>query len=126
MKGTAIGLALISFVAFGLRTFFLIPVVFGMGFTNFVETDAYNRMLYANKILAMPLPDAISYTIHNNLLFSFIVAQLGKVFPIEAAGAWLPPILAVLTVVTVYFVGKELFNKPVGFMAALFVAVMPG
>jgi asparagine N-glycosylation enzyme membrane subunit Stt3 len=126
VKGTAIGLALISFVAFGLRSFFLIPVVFGYGYTNFIETDAWNRMLYANKILAMPLPDAISYTIHNNLLFSFIVAQLGKVFPIETVGAWLPPVIAVLTVVVVYFVGKELFNKPVGFMAALFIAVMPG
>ena len=45
---------------------------------------------------------------------------------IDAVGAYLPPILGTLTIIPVYFIGKELFNRWVGLLAAALVAILPG
>jgi len=44
----------------------------------------------------------------------------------EAAAAYMPPILGTLTLIPVYFIGKELFNRWVGVIAAALVAMLPG
>jgi dolichyl-diphosphooligosaccharide--protein glycosyltransferase len=41
-------------------------------------------------------------------------------------GAYFPAVLAALTVIPVFFIGKALFNRWVGVMAALLIAVLPG
>jgi len=45
---------------------------------------------------------------------------------IDVVGAYIPPILGTLTIIPVYFIGKELFNRWVGIIAAALVAILPG
>jgi len=45
---------------------------------------------------------------------------------IDTVGVYLPPILAALLVIPVYFIGKSVFNKWVGIVAALLIAILPG
>ncbi len=45
---------------------------------------------------------------------------------IDAFGTLFPPILAALTIIPVYFIGKTLFNRWVGVIAAVLMAVFPG
>jgi oligosaccharyl transferase (archaeosortase A-associated) len=45
---------------------------------------------------------------------------------IETVGAYMPAILGTLTLIPVYFIGKELFNRWVGVIAAALVVILPG
>ncbi len=45
---------------------------------------------------------------------------------IDVVGAYLPPILGTLTIIPVYFIGKELFNRWMGIISAALVAILPG
>jgi len=45
---------------------------------------------------------------------------------IDAVGAYTPAILGTLTIIPVYFIGKVLFNRWVGVLAAALVAILPG
>jgi dolichyl-diphosphooligosaccharide--protein glycosyltransferase len=45
---------------------------------------------------------------------------------IEAVGAYMPAILGTLTLIPVYFIGKELFNRWVGVISAALVVILPG
>jgi len=44
----------------------------------------------------------------------------------ETIAAYVPAILGTLTLITVYFIGKELFNRWVGVIAAALVVILPG
>jgi oligosaccharyl transferase (archaeosortase A-associated) len=44
----------------------------------------------------------------------------------EAVAAYMPAILGTLTLIPVYFIGKELFNRWVGVISAALVAILPG
>jgi oligosaccharyl transferase (archaeosortase A-associated) len=44
----------------------------------------------------------------------------------EVVGAYMPAILGTLTLIPVYFIGKELFNRWVGVISAALVAILPG
>ena len=45
---------------------------------------------------------------------------------IEVISAYMPAILGTLTIIPVYFIGKELFNRWVGVISAALVAILPG
>jgi len=45
---------------------------------------------------------------------------------VEAVGAYLPAILGALTVIPVYFIGREIFGRRAGLLAAGLIAVLPG
>ncbi len=45
---------------------------------------------------------------------------------VDVVGAYLPPVLGTLTIIPVYFIGKELFNRWVGVLAAALLAILPG
>jgi len=45
---------------------------------------------------------------------------------IDAVGAYAPAILGTLTIIPVYFIGKELFNRWVGVLSAALIAILPG
>lgn len=45
---------------------------------------------------------------------------------IETVAAYMPAILGTLTLIPVYFIGKELFNRWVGVMSAALAAILPG
>jgi oligosaccharyl transferase (archaeosortase A-associated) len=44
----------------------------------------------------------------------------------ESIAAYMPAILGTLTLIPVYFIGKELFNRWVGVISAALVAILPG
>lgn len=44
---------------------------------------------------------------------------------LEVVGAWLPPVLGTLTLIAVYFIGKELRSRWVGVIAVALVAFLP-
>jgi len=44
----------------------------------------------------------------------------------EVVGAYMPAILGTLTLIPVYFIGKELFNRWVGVISAALVVILPG
>ncbi|MGB6874122.1 MAG: oligosaccharyl transferase, archaeosortase A system-associated [Dehalococcoidia bacterium] len=44
----------------------------------------------------------------------------------ESVSAYMPAILGTLTIIPVYFIGKELFNRWVGVIAAALVVILPG
>lgn len=45
---------------------------------------------------------------------------------IEVIGAWYPAVLGALTVIPVYFIGKELWNRNAGLLSAALIAILPG
>ena len=45
---------------------------------------------------------------------------------IDTVGAYIPAILGTLTLIPVYFIGKELFNRWVGVIAAALLVILPG
>lgn len=45
---------------------------------------------------------------------------------VDVIGAYYPAVLGSLTIIPVYFIGKELFNRWVGVIAAALLAIMPG
>jgi oligosaccharyl transferase (archaeosortase A-associated) len=63
-------------------------------------------------------------------LVSAIILLVSRGIPtlhtIEVVGAYVPAILGTLALVVVYFIGKELFNRWVGVIAAALAAILPG
>jgi asparagine N-glycosylation enzyme membrane subunit Stt3 len=123
-RTTILTLVIICAVALAVRLLSM-GSVFGGSFVSFIETDSYSRMFYAQAIASMPFWEGVAYTFSNNLLFSGLVAGLSLVMPLELAGAILPPILGVTTVVLVYLLATRLFNQPIGLISAAFVAIIP-
>jgi asparagine N-glycosylation enzyme membrane subunit Stt3 len=125
LKRHVVLLALVCLFALGLRLLSY-NNVFGGSYVSFLEVDAYNRMYYAKLIAGMPFLDAVSFSFtQGSMLFPGLVAALSGIFPIEHVGAWLPPILGTLTVLIVYAIGAKLFNRTVGYIGAIFTAVIP-
>jgi oligosaccharyl transferase (archaeosortase A-associated) len=54
-----------------------------------------------------------------------LVRGATTLYHMEVIAAFIPPILGALTLIPVYFIGKELFNRWVGVIAALLVAILP-
>jgi len=90
-------------------------------FPHLISTDPY--LLY---------PDAVWITrIHFfDWLLASIIWVIGLGSPtqhtIDIVGAYFPAVLGALTVIPVYFIGKEIFNRWVGVISAGLIAVMPG
>jgi len=124
-RNIIIWLSAICVVALIIRIVYPFSTVFGMGYVNFIETDAWNTMKYAHAITAMPLWEGFYYSVQHSYLFSWIIAMLGHIMPIEVAGALLPPVLSLGVIVTVFLIARNIFNDYVGILSALFVAIIP-
>lgn len=65
-----------------------------------------------------------------DLLLGFFIWVIGLGSPtqhtIEVVGAYFPAILGALVTVPVYFIGRTLFNRGVGLLAAGLIAILPG
>jgi oligosaccharyl transferase (archaeosortase A-associated) len=55
-----------------------------------------------------------------------LVRGASTLHTMEVVAAYIPAILGTLTLIPVYFIGKELFNRWVGVIAAALVAILPG
>ena len=143
--GAKYGFAL--FLVFGialfLRVYFTYHNVFAAGWVNFQETDCWYNMRQL-LVLALHFPHRMlldPYGFYPGggsvnsppffyLLFGFFAWVFGAGSPtqkvIETVGAYLPAILGALVTVPVYFIGKELFNRKAGLLAAALIAILPG
>ena len=65
-----------------------------------------------------------------DLLLGFVIWVIGVGSPtqhtVEVVGAFFPAVLGALVTVPVYFIGRELFSRPVGLLSAALVAILPG
>ncbi len=121
--------------------------VFTSTFVRFGGNDPwYNMRLVENTLHHFPHRiyfDALTHYPHGTVvpfapLFDYLLAViiwligLGNPYAtlgqhgIEVIGAWFPAILGAITVIPVYFIGKELYNRNAGLISAALIAVLPG
>ena len=117
--------------------------VFGSGWIKFTGIDAYFQMRIVDQ-MAHNFPHLLTFdpysiypggghigSIHFfNQFLAGIIWVIGLGSPsqhlIDVVGVYFPAVLAALTVIPVYFIGKELFGRWAGVIAAGLIAVMPG
>ena len=106
--------------------------VFTGEYIKFISVDAYWQMANVDKI-------APNFLIYITRIFDIPIFQwllsgviwcIGWGNPsqslIDTVAVYFPPIIAALTIVPVYIIGKLLFNRFAGLVAAALIAVLPG
>jgi dolichyl-phosphooligosaccharide-protein glycotransferase len=120
--------------AFLLRVVPQLSYVFTDSGVMFRGVDPYHHLrLIENMIANFPQALAIDYyavpggmNIGFPPLLNWIVAGISKLgFNYEYVAAFLPPILGALIALPVYLIGKTLFNRSVGIIAAVLVVFLP-
>lgn len=106
--------------------------IFTSQWIKFSSIDAYWQMANIDRI-ALDFPAYITQIFNVPFfqwLLSGIIWCIGLGNPtqttIDTVAVYFPPILAALTVIPVYFIGKLLFNRFVGLVAIAILAVLPG
>lgn len=140
---TALIIVLFFAIAFSLRVFPSYHHVFTGGWIKFTGNDAYYQMHLVDNIvrnfphtttfspyLLFPGGQSIGPTHFFNWILASIIwiAGLGSPSPhlIDVIGVYFPAILGALTVIPVYFIGRELAGRWAGLIAAGLLAVLPG
>ena len=140
-----IGILLVIF--FGVSLIFRIALpydqVFSGEWIKFTSIDAYSHMrLVDNLVHNFPnLTNFDPFFIYPGLLgvggvrfFDWLLAGIIWVIglgsptqhTIDMIGVYFPAIMAALTIIPVYFIGKALFNRWAGVLAAALFAMLPG
>ena len=90
-------------------------------FPSRIQFDPYTAYPYGQDVFFAPFPD---------YLLGFFIWFFGAGSPsqelIETLGAYFPAVLGAFVTIPVFFIGKELFNKKVGLLAAALVMILPG
>ncbi|MFC1958877.1 oligosaccharyl transferase, archaeosortase A system-associated [Chloroflexota bacterium] len=140
---TGVILALFFGIALYLRIYLPYDHVFGGDWIKFTTVDAYYHMrLVDNLIQNYPHFLAFDpYTFYPHgapvgwppffdwLLSSIIlIVSLGSPSQhlVDVVGAYFPTVLGAITVIPVYFIGKELFNRWAGVVSAGLITLLPG
>ncbi len=137
----SIFLFLIILIGFIVRLF-TYPQVFKSGRIIFLETDPYYHMWRVFSYIST-FPKTFLFDPYINYpqgalvgwpplfdqciaLVSMIVG-LGKpgVYLIESVGAFMPVMLGVFSIISVYYIAKEIFNERIALYSSLLLAVMP-
>ncbi|MFA5374692.1 MAG: oligosaccharyl transferase, archaeosortase A system-associated [Dehalococcoidia bacterium] len=117
--------------------------VLGGSYVLFAENDGwYNARLIENLVHHFPFRNSFDpYTLYPygqeipfapffdwSIALIIWVAGLGHPSAdlIEKMSAYFPAVLGALTIIPVYFIGKELFNRNAGLLAAGLLAILPG
>jgi len=143
--GVVYGLALafIFGIALFLRTYFPYHNVFTGDWVRFQYEDAYYHMrlienlshhfphrIYFDPFTFYPHGQQVYFAPFFDQLIGFFIWVIGLGSPsthvIETVGAYFPAVLGALVTFPVYFIGKELFNRKVGLIAAALVVILPG
>ena len=128
-----LGLALGTFL---LRTVGQYDKIFVNGAVLFRDTDPWYHMRLADNVV-VNFPHLLlfdQYLAYPNgsptgfyPVLSWFVGLTGRLgMDYEKVGAFLPPVLGAFSVVLVYFLGKKLFGRSIGFFAAVLAMVLPG
>ena len=90
-------------------------------FPHRIAFDAYTLYPYGESVPFPPFFD---------LLLGFVILVIGAGHPsietIETVAAYFPAVLGALVIVPVYFIGKEIFGRTAGLIAAGLIAIIPG
>ncbi len=138
-----LALALLMGIAFFLRVYFPYDNVFTGDWVRFKWFDSWYHMrlvenllhhfpqrIYFDPYTRYPQGQDVFFAPFYDLLLGFFAWVVGAGSPstgtIETLGAYFPAILGTLVTIPVYFVGKELFNRKVGLIAAALVIILPG
>lgn len=138
---------IILFILCGISLYIRIALPYDQVFVNgtvwFRGTDAWYHMRLVDNVIEH-FPHRISFdpytfyphgtTVPWPPFFDWLVAGViwlvGLGSPsqhtIDLVGAYIPAILGTLTIIPVYFIGKELFNRWVGLLSAALVVILPG
>jgi len=140
-------IGIIITLCFGISLIFRICLpydqVFSGDWIKFTSIDAYYQMrIVDNMTYNFPhLTDFDPYLIYPGgggfgeiHFFNWLLSGVNWVFglgsptqhTVDVIGVYFPAILAALTVIPVYFIGKALFNRWAGVIAAALTAMLPG
>ena len=139
----SLALAFICCLAFFWRVYFPFDNVFVEDWVRFQINDPWHAMrIVENLVHHFPHISSIDpYGLYPEgqppLTGTFFVYLLGffiwlfgagspSMWLIERIGAFFPAILGALVTIPVYFIGKELFNRKAGLLAAALIAILPG
>jgi oligosaccharyl transferase (archaeosortase A-associated) len=139
--------AIIMAALFGISLYIRIALPYDQIFVNdwvwFRETDAYYYMRHIES-LVRNFPHFNTFDPYilfpgggGGLVrpfFPWLIAGIIRLFTLgtptlhtmETIAAYMPAILGSLTLIPVYFIGKELFNRWVGVISAALVVILPG
>jgi len=140
---TAVTVLLLFALAFFLRVYLLQDYVFVGDQVRFVGADAHYHMRLVDSLvhnfpryltfdpyLYYPYGSSWQYMPFLDWLVAGNALLLGLGHPtmhtIEVVGAYTPAVLGALTVVPVFFIGKEVFSRRAGLLSAALIAVLPG
>ena len=135
-------LALFFGVALYLRIALPYDEVFGSDWIKFTGVDAYYHMRLVDNLVHhfphriafdpytfYPHGTAVSWPPFFDWLIAGVAWLVGFGSPtqhaVDVVGVYFPTILGALTVIPVYFIGKALFNRWAGVIAAGLIAVLP-
>ena len=136
-------LAVLCGISVYIRIYLPYDQIFVNDWVWFRETDAYYYIRQIeNMVHSFPRYNSFDpYMLYpgggqalNRPFFAWLVAAITLLVSrgaptqhtIEVVGAYMPAILGTLTLIPVYFIGKELFNRWVGAIAAALVVILPG
>ncbi len=136
-------IAIFFAASLSIRTVLPYEQVFTGDWIKFTGIDAYYHMrLVDNMVHNFPaLTSFDPYFVYpggigvgNIHLFDWLLAAIVWIIGLgsptqhltDVVGVYFPAVLAALTVIPVYFIGKELFNRWIGVIAAALIAVIPG
>jgi asparagine N-glycosylation enzyme membrane subunit Stt3 len=134
MKTPYIIVALLACMCISLYIRIVLPYdhVFTENWIKFSGVDSYWQMAQVDRIA----PDFPHYLLQIFKIPFFVWFLAGVTWciglgnptssTIDIVGVYYPVVLAALTVIPVYFIGKTMFNKAVGLIAALLIAILPG
>ncbi len=111
---TWILLLLVLFIAFALRLFHILQ-------PEVIHNDGTEYIRHAKQVLLGHWTAGKS-----SPLYPVLIALASLITPnYEMAGIWVSVIAGTLTVLTVFYLGRELFGEAAGIISALFAAVQP-
>ncbi len=138
----AILIALFFSVALYIRVYFPYEQVFGSDWIKYTGIDAYYQMRLVDNLVqnfphritfdpyfVYPGGKAITIQFFNQMLAGIIwIIGLGSPSQhlIDVVGVYFPAVLGALLVIPVYFLGKTIFGRWAGVLAAGLIAVSPG
>jgi oligosaccharyl transferase (archaeosortase A-associated) len=140
-------IGILVFLFFGIALLYRVALPYDKVFTDegikFTSNDAYFHMRIVDSLIEN-FPHATEfdpYLIYPNKagglvpsfmdwLLALVILVIGLGSPtahtIDVIGAYFPAVMAALTVIPVFFIGKALFNRWAGVFAAALTAILPG
>lgn len=138
-----VGVILALMASFYIRTGSKASVILSESFVRFGGNDPWYHMRVVSTILHN-YPHNLwfdAYTLYPSgqemvfaPLYDWVLASLifvltlgnHSVHQMEVIGAYFPAILGTLVVIPTYYAGKWIFNRNVGLLAAILIAILPG